>query len=549
MFKLRDYQQDADSDILAAWQGGYQNVLAVLPCGAGKTVLLAYMISRHKGASCVIAHRQELVLQISIALASAGVVHRIIGPSSVVRLAIVQHMAKLGKSFYNPHAPCGVAGIDTLVRRTESLAGWMGTVTMWVMDEAHHILTSNKWGTGAALFPRAIGLGVTATPVRADGAGLGRHADGVFDKMIVGPSMRDLINLGSLSDYRVFCPPCDIDLSEVKISLATGDYNQDGLRKAVHKSHLHGDVVSHYRKIAMGKLGITFAVDVEHATQITADYNAAGVIAELVTAKTTDADRLKIMERFRAKKTLQLVNVDLFGEGVDIPAIECVVLARPTASFGLFCQQFSRGGRLAEGKKFYDVIDAVGNVWPRHGLPDAPRKWSLDRRDRKASKPAEDVIPLKVCPDCTQVYERFLPSCPHCGFVPVPADRKDIRVVEGDLTQLDPLVLAAMRGEIEKVDLPATEYRESLLGQGIPQIGQAAMANRHHANQQAQITLRDNIAQWAGYVKASGVPVPSQQSYKMFYLKFGVDVLTAQALKMQDATELNNQIVASFKDF
>jgi len=208
-------------------------------------------------------------------------------------------------------------------------------VTLCVIDEGHHVLKDNKWGTAFQIFPNAKGLLVTATPDRADGKGLGRHADGLVDAMIEGPTMRDLINQGYLTDYRVFAPPSDLDLSQVTTS-ADGDYNKAKLKAAVRKSHVIGDVVTHYLRIAPNKLGITFATDVETATDIAAQFNAQGVPAAVVSAKTSDADRVAILRRFKNRELLQLVNVDLFGEGFDLPAIEVVSMARPTQSYGFY---------------------------------------------------------------------------------------------------------------------------------------------------------------------------------------------------------------------
>ena len=240
---LRPYQSDLKGGIYEAWNGGARNVLAVLPTGAGKTVTFSDIIHDHTGASCVVAHRQELVIQISLALASDHVRHRIIGPTNVVKLCVAEHMREIGESYYDPRAVCAVAGIDTLVRRKEALAEWLSTVTLWVQDEAHHVLRKNKWGIGVEMFPNAYGLGVTATAMRADGNGLGRHADGVFDVVVEGPCGRDLINAGYLADYRIFAPPLDLDLTEVPISGQTGDFNPQKLKRAIRKSRIVGDVV------------------------------------------------------------------------------------------------------------------------------------------------------------------------------------------------------------------------------------------------------------------------------------------------------------------
>ncbi len=535
----RQYQEDIDTDIHYSWSLGNRNVLAVLPTGGGKTFVFANIIRKHGAPSCAIAHRQELVGQISIALARCGVRHRIIGPKSVVRLIVNLHMAEVGASYYDPNAQCGVAGVDTLVRRGPELANWLNSVTLWVQDEAHHILEDNKWGTAASMFPNAKGLGVTATPLRADGKGLGREYDGIMDDMIVGPNMRDLIDMGYLTEYRIFAPPSDIDLSDVTVSATTGDYSRDKMVKAVRKSQVVGDVVEHYLRIAKGKLGITFATDVQTATDIAEQFNSRGVPAAVVSAKTPDAERIAILRRFKRRELLQLVNVDLFGEGFDLPAIEVVSMARPTQSYGLYVQVFGRGLRILDGKTEAIIIDHVGNV-VRHGLPDAPKSWSLARRDKRAKSDVSDAIPVKACPQCTGVYERIYAECPFCGFKPKPMARSGPELVDGDLMELDAATLANMRGEVDRVDMSPEAHRAECAAKRMPTIGQLASVNRHVERQEAQEALRASIAWWGGYQRAENRP--DSESYRRFYFKFGTDVLSAQALGTKDALALAERV-------
>lgn len=565
---LRPYQAKAKQDIYDAWEQGFVNVLAVLPTGAGKTVLFSDIIHDHIGASCAIAHRQELVSQISLALARDKVRHRIIGPKSVVKLCVNLHMLELGASYYDPSSTCAVAGVDTLVRRGGELNGWLESVTLCVQDESHHVLAGNKWGTAFKMFPNAKGLGVTATPLRADGKGLGRHVDGLFDTMVEGPGMRDLIDMKFLTEYRVFAPPSDFVRPGADAIGATGDFGHVKLKAAVKKSQIVGDVVTHYLRIAPGKLGVTFTDSVETATEIAAQFNASGVPAAVVSAKTPDAERIAILRRFKNRELLQLVNVDLFGEGFDLPAIEVVSMARATESYALYVQQFGRALRLLNGKLFAIIIDHVGNV-ERHGLPDAPREWSLERREKRGTSKASDAIPVRACLGrdaitglvCASVYERVYNACPFCGHIPTPAARSGPEQVDGDLIELDPAALAAMRGEVEKVDVSLEDfraalkdkevYRAELAAKHVPPIGQMAHVKRfvvkqeaeiveHTTTQEAQEALRGSIAWWAGYQRAAGRS--DSESYRRFYFKFGTDVLTAQTLKSASAIELAGRV-------
>lgn len=532
MFTLRPDQQQVKAGIYAAWGAGQRNTLAVMPTGAGKTVTFSDILHEYPGFSCACAHRQELVGQISLALARQEVRHSIVAPDNVVRNIVRIHHEEVGRSFYEANARCHVAGVDTLIRLPPS-SPWLPQVGLWVMDEAHHVLRENKWGRAVAMFPNARGLGVTATPLRADGKGLGLHADGLFESMVQGPTMRELIRMGHLTDYRCYAPPSDLDLSDVPTS-AGGDFSPEPLRKAVHRSHIVGDVVSTYLRLARGKLGVTFAVDIEHATEIAQAYRDAGVPAEVVSSRTPDHLRAAILRRFRNREILQLVNVDLFGEGFDLPAIEVVSMARPTQSYGLYVQQFGRALRLMAGKLWAIIIDHVGNI-KRHGLPDARRVWSLERRDRRGSG-TDDVMPVRTCGNCGASYEAFRTGCPYCRKKPEPAGRGRPEEVDGDLQELTPEVLARMRGEAESV------FYAPRIPNGMPQIGVRRFINAHEDRQQAVLSLREAIMLYGGARHADGDTDAEMQ--RRFFHTFGVDVLSAQALQRAEAADLEARVRA-----
>lgn len=528
---LRPYQRELKSNVYNAWAAGHKNVLAVLPTGGGKTVIFSSIVGENQGAAVAIAHRAELVSQMSLALARNGVRHKVIGPATLARNCTGLHLTELSKNFIDPHSRVAVASVDTLVRRDANEA-WFKEVSLWVTDEAAHLLAANKWGDAVAMFPNARGLGVTATPTRADGNGLGAHADGVMHTMIEGPTMRDLIKAGWLTDYRIFAPPSDLDLSSVTIS-ANGDYSPPKLAAAVHKSHITGDVVQHYLRIANGKLGATFCVDVENATEIAAAYRQAGVPAEVISAKTPDTLRLDILRRFRNREVLQLVSVDIFSEGFDLPAIEVISMARPTQSYGLYVQQFGRGVRPLEGKSHAIILDHVGNVM-RHGLPDAARTWTLDRRERKARSAPDDVIPIRVCPKCLSAYERVLSACPYCGEAHVPATRGTPEAVEGVLGEMDANLLATLRGEIAAVSAaPKIPY-------GATPVVAGSIRKNHRLRIEALGSLGMAMAVYGGWREMEGDSVAETQ--RRFYFQFGLDVMSAQALGRAEAQALEGRI-------
>ena len=530
--KLRPYQQELFDGVAEAHAEGIRNVLVQLPTGGGKTAVFSKYIRDFGAPSVAIAHRQELVTQMSLTLARNDVRHRIVGPQNVVKLAVRLHMEGLGRSWFDPQAQCAVAGVDTLIRRGKQLSDWLPRVKLWVVDEAHHVVRGNKWGVATEMFPNALGLGVTATPCRADGKGLGRHADGVFDLLLEGPPMRRLIEEGFLTDYRILAPSHSIDMAAVPVG-ASGDWSQKKLAAAARKSRIVGDVVEHYLKHAAGKLGVTFVTDVETARDVADQFAASGVPAAALSADTPDKERFDAIRRFRRRELMQLVNVDLFGEGFDLPAIEVVSMARPTQSYGLYAQQFGRALRPLEGKDRALLLDHVGNV-ERHLLPDGPREWTLDRRAKRSAGTGNDGIPIRVCPSCCGAYERIHKACPYCGFEVPPQSRSGPEFVDGDLAELDAAALARLRGEAE---LPSEEqYGKWLSSRHVPELGHLRAMRLHRERLEAQAKLRDAIERWGAEQRARGRP--DSESYRRFWHSYGVDVLTAQTKSTEEMREL-----------
>lgn len=558
--KLRPYQQELKNQIYNHWNDHqHSNVLAVLPTGAGKTVFFSSIIAEHSGATCAVAHRQELVSQISLALARNKVRHRIIGPTNVVKMIVRLHMEEVGHSYYDPNSRHAVAGVDTLVRRGDKLASWLPTVKLWVMDEAHHVLQENKWGKAVNMFPNARGMGVTATPSRADGCGLGSHADGVFDKMFVGPSMRDLINMGYLTDYKLYAPPSSFRRDAIKkVSQTTGDFVASEVSKAVNESSLvaHdekqivGDVVRTYQKLLNGMLTVVFAPDVATATELEKQYNDAGIPAKCVHGGMSDAERINAVRKFKNREYLVLTSVAIFDEGFDCPAIEAVQDVSATESFGRFVQRAGRMLRLKDGKDFGRYVDHVGNIERHAVLVDHPegtkielchREWTLDRREKSGGKSEKSAV--RACTSCSGTYERYLKKCPYCGEpIPEPAatQRSSVEWVDGDLHELDPAVLAQLQGEVIGAREDINQYRDEMIGHGLPPHAVKRNVKLHENRLDALVKLDHTLAQWAGYRRAEGLS--DSEIFRKFYLTYGVSWLEAQALKAADADKLRERI-------
>jgi DNA repair protein RadD len=578
--KLRPYQEALEAGIWQAWaRPGVRVVLAVLPTGGGKTVIFCTVVRKFNGPAVVLAHRRELIAQMSLALAREGVRHRIIGPSALIKLCVTKHMKGVGRSWFDPNARVAVASVQSVSDKSIDPA-WATQVGLWVGDEGHHYLKGNEFGRALSFFPNARGLLVTATPGRADGQGLGSHADGLADAMVLGPNGRDLIAAGYLSKYRLFTPPSDLHREDIPVT-ASGDFSPVKLREETARSSVTGDVVQTYHTNTPGKLGLTFADSIENATTIASKFRDSGVRAEVLTGKSPDTVRDSVLGQFEQRQVLQIVSVQLIDEGFDCPAVEVVSDAAATESFGRFTQRFGRGLRIMDGKEAMWYFDHVGNLL-RHGNPTAPREWTLDRRAKRAAS-EDDAIPLRVCavgnkhdgsppvqglattpgewagwsrkigdgiramtsvPDdgapvwlyrgsgmaCAERYERFHKVCPYCGHQPEPQSRSSPEFVEGDLTELTDEALAKLRGEVIDLDAPPPDLH--FLGPA----AQGGARKNHERRATAQQQLRDLIALWAGWQRALGRD--DSYAYRLFFHTYGHDVLGAQALGGPDASAL-----------
>ena len=514
--KLRPYQQNIHDGCFAAWSQGVDNLLAVAPTGAGKTVIKGTIAVSRGQPGVIMAHRKELVSQISVALARLGVYHNIIAADKTVKFCIERQIIKTGKRYFDSNAPISVSSVPTVQRRKDKLTQWIAAQRWWMIDEAHHVVPDNMWGQVVDLFRNAQGLGVTATPIRADRKPLGA----IFQHIIIGPSMRDLIDDGYLCDYEVVIPKNSISVEDVAIG-STGDFSAPHLRKAAKKSTVVGDVVETYLRFGRGKQGISFFTDVGQAEEAARRFCEMGVPAMSVSSKTPDDVRERTLDMFESGRLMQLTNVDLFGEGFDVPAVEVVSMGRPTMSYGLYAQQFGRALRVEDGKAHATIIDHVENI-KRHKLPDMPRNWVLTT-DRKQRGMVEPKIPVTRClnEDCLRAYYRTLKVCPYCGTERPVMGRSLPEQVDGDLELLSREVLQAMRNKVEDVRTHAP------IPHNASPIVVATQKKRLRERQETGQMLDDHIAHWAGYWSDKGES--QSEINRRFYFTTGVDILTARA--------------------
>lgn len=536
---LRPYQFNDKQNIYRAWNSGNQNVMYVLPTGGGKTVVLVSIINDFKDDQVVLVHRQELVSQVSLTLASFGIKHNLLTSDKLIKEISILQVKSFSKSFIDPWSKVTIAGVDTLLRRLDKIEfrQWSRKIKRWTIDECHHVLKKNKWGKVSNAFKNATGLGVTATPTRTDGYGLGSHNDGIFDNMILGPNMSELIDMGNLTQYRIFCiDPNDFDLSSVSID-KNGDFNRKKVSAVVEKSTITGDAVLHYKKYANGIRGLTFCIDVKSA-KITADkFNQSGIPAMLVTAKTPIKDRINASKWLKSGKLLQLVNVDIFGEGYDLPAVGCISMLRPTQSLNVYMQQFGRGLRPLEGKTHAIIFDHVGNV-KRHGLPDMPRIWSLEPKLKriKSISVEELAVSITTCKNigCFAPYDSKLLSCPYCNSIKTVSSRTSIKQVKGDLTELHQDIIKIMKDKRNRIDNPPPPPTSK------GEVIRLSVLKRQRIRREKQIELRSFISQWSGNLSFLGKS--DSEIYKIFYSITGVDMLKAQTLGAGDVTQLMEKL-------
>lgn len=531
MINLRPYQNDVKIGAYQAWDAGYKNVLLVMPTGGGKTktfsqVIIETLAPPYNVSTAVMVHRKELVQQISLTLAEEGVKHNLIASRKDIRGIVAAQRREFGQQFYDPNAIVTVASVDTLISRQDVYTSWFPTIRQVIIDEAAHVLKENKWGKAFALFPNARGLGVTATPERLDRKGLGSHADGIFDVMVEGPPTRWMIDQGFLSKYKIACPPSDYSDHLLNKS-DTSDYSRKAMMQASSKSHIVGDVVENYLKHANGKQAILFATDVATAEKMEKEFLAAGIKAKSLDGTTPDTQRLDTLIKFRERELQVLLNVDLFDEGLDVPGIECVIMARPTKSLGKFLQMIGRGLRVAEGKPHMILIDHVGNV-KHHGLPCNVRKWTLDRISKKGT----NLNFIRICSNlmCNSPYDRALTECPWCGTPAVSTvqgegggSRPSLEQVDGDLELMDPEDIRAMENAVS-LEAPGR------VAERVTDAVNAAAGLRAAKNQQERIgtqqELVESVAKWAGEMKTF-YGYTDRQINKKFYLANGKTITEA----------------------
>jgi superfamily II DNA or RNA helicase len=364
-YQLRPYQTDLLDRINKSWFSGTRSIVCQLPTGGGKTILFATAVheANQKGLKClVLAHREELIKQAADKLE--------IITNDPVGIIKAGHPTNYDRDIQ-------VASVQSLTRRLKHCPEF----DLIIVDEAHHS-TANSYRTILNRFPNARVLGVTATPIRLDGKGF----RGVFDEIICGITVSELIESGSLSKYKYIATETSMSIEGV--GKRQGDFKAEDVARANPVAGLAGDVVKSYRDYLEGKQAVIFCVNVEHSVAIAEHFKAAGIVAHHLDGTTDARERADVMTQFRDKQIQVLTNCALFDEGLDIPSLDGVILARPTQSLSRFLQMVGRALRPCEGKEHAIIIDLACN-YDRLGMPDDTRVWTLDgleKKQRKGSK-------------------------------------------------------------------------------------------------------------------------------------------------------------------
>lgn len=417
MKQLRSYQEDIITKIRESFRKGNRRILVQLPTGGGKSVIFSKLIAssnKKLKSTLFMVHRRELILQASQHMVEEEIEHGII-------------MAKVRPSLTSLTQ---LASIQTLWSRCHTYNKQPFPVAnLIVLDEAHHA-GSKMYDGIMRRYPDAVIIGVTATPCRKGGIGLGD----CFDDLIIGASVRELTDKGYLAKAEYMIP----NVPNLKgIKTLAGDYVEIELAVVMNEAKIMGSILEHYQKYAIDKKTIIFAVNIAHSLAILESFTLAGISIAHIDGTTPIEERQKILHDYELGKFSVLTNVGIFTEGVDMPDVDCIVLAKPTKSLGLYLQMCGRGLRPKKYNGKCLILDHTGNYY-RHGAVDEWHDWNLDPvkkiqdRDRKKDKKKDKVKQKEfACSSCGAIFSGRN-TCPKCG-TELGRNSKDVEFHKGEL--------------------------------------------------------------------------------------------------------------------
>lgn len=459
---LRPYQSPIVKEISKAYtQDHLKAVLMQAGTGLGKTRTAAYIVEKYAttGRQVLwIVHREELLTQAALTFAENGIKHRMICSKSSERAIKVEEFKELGRSFVDPTSNVIIASIQTIVRRIDKLS-WLNPAQI-VADEAHLSL-AKTWRVVIAKWPQARLLGLTATPSRTDKQSFKREEGGLYDVMVQGPSQKEAIAMGALSDYVLYAPPVKFK-SGVKQKIKGGDYDPKTLEEEFDEPVIYGDVIAHYKKYSLGKPAIAFCPTIKVAKKFAEEFCKAGLRAMCLEGATDDHERRDALKKLGRGELDVIFNVNILIEGTDIPYATTAIWLRRTLSIIVYLQGTGRVLRPHPDKEHAIILDFVG-VTQIHGFPDDDREWSLSGEVKRVKKVnLEDDMPdvnVQTCPKCFAIHKPAK-ECPRCGHIYSDKERKEMQQVAGELVLKTPEQREAERRHAE--DLKRRERYERL---------------------------------------------------------------------------------------
>lgn len=432
---LRPYQNRGYDEIRKQALAGHHRILGVGPTSMGKTALACAFIescvSRGKKAMFVV-HRREIIEQTMAAFDFNGIENGVVmadhfkrRPEANVQIASIQTLASM-RSCRDCNAET-ILSCATCKGKGKVRSRSLPEADFIVIDECHRTM-SKSYTDLIAEYPNARILGLTATPRRLDGKGLGE----IFTSLVVIAEMQELIDQGYLLPIRYFAPARP-DVSGVKIKC--GEYDSVQLEVAVSKDAKRiGRIVEKWLALAEGRTTLFFGISVADSLMVMQEFLDAGVPAAHVDAGTPKAVRAQLFSKLRNGEIKVLCNVDIATEGVDIPSLGCVILGRPTKSVTVFLQAIGRSMRIYPGQEYAIVLDHAGCVY-EHGLPSFPRKWSLKNK-KKRDTPQEEMI--TSCPSCMTIRPKNVRTCPTCGLESESFNNPLPKEADGELVEYKP---------------------------------------------------------------------------------------------------------------
>lgn len=397
----------------------YQAVLAVLPTGGGKTVLFTHMVggaAKWGNRGMIMVHRQELLEQTSRTLFEQGIDHGLIA-SGYPR---------------TPGALVQVAMQGTLSSAI-SRGKFIEPPKLFVIDECHHA-NAETWANCIQWAKRSGAkiLGVTATPQRTDGRGLGEY----FDVMVEGPSTKWLMTnvnpdtgLTYLSEPRLIVPPQLADLSKLHVS--RGDYSIEEQLAALDNAQVIGDIIKYYRQFGEGMPAVYFCPSVAYSEHLAEEFTVAGIPAASLDGKLDRDERARRVKMLDTGEILVLTNYNIVSEGFDLPKVGVCGMVRKSISLSLVLQMMGRVLRPYPGKSHSVIIDHVGNL--EHGPPQRERVWSLEGEEKKTKRKRDSSEQMQVCPQCYAMPPEPVEICPVCGFIYPKKEARQVEQVDGEL--------------------------------------------------------------------------------------------------------------------